>query len=1316
MKKIILRIISNLLVFSILSTIITVLPTSAAKSIYDDGNRPYHAYLDAMIDANSGNIAGNWGKAVFVYGLPWNYFHKEVQEHIRNNPVNQVEEKELYMMFNQGSKKGKKGYADLYRTTPAGTYIWEVKPLSYAIPPKLYTAAEQLMNYVNNSSEYKLGNTDGINILGESFPSSNGLYQISYVCENNGLIFYWFKEIEKDEENDESSSDVPMIIPIDTFNDNSGSGSGSGGQDSSDHPPITTNVPATTAAAAEVADTTAKEEFAYEAINAVSDAFSKFGKSITENPVESEIALIAISVPLLKAIEAKLIASGCTMTFVPDIISDKELIVACTAFLTFVSADLLSLPIKVSAAGNEYIELDRNSEDFANIQTVISDVLLLLPNFDSETASELYEQLMSENIDMSDEMLEEIKNQSDSYEESQDLFQSDPLIINFSGTDEIEFTSLAEGINFDLDNNGFDEKTAWIKNNDGFLAIDLNGNEKIDNGGELFGDRFIMLNGKKSFDGFEALSSLDTNKNGKIDDNDDLFGNVSVNQNETDEEYTTLFDQLVVWYGDESRKDFVSLKSLNVDYIDLACFPDPYIYNTDTEDVRSTRREKTSYVYFKDGTARKHISEFWFDVNTTSTVHDGEITVGNVKTIEQAIYDDKTGELIGLCRSFNYVGDIAQKHYYLKKILYFITDSSDIPIKSRGGNIDARDLHVIETFMGHEFIGVNNDKNPNALAAAALKEIYKNIENSYYNALNFKMSFGGYMTITFENEDENGNRFLDISLLNEVIEKKIENNDYNAQILMYDLGVYLKSYDKIHKTNEFIKYRDYYSAKSQEYAEIIELIGNNDTFIGAESNDTYTGSAKIDFVFGEDGNNTLYGSSANDQIYSGYGNDVMNGNTGDDSYYFGMYHGNDIVNDAEGNCKIVFIDGFSVDDYDTSVLFNGRFVLTNKYTGDTITLTDFITHPFNYDFFSYNGSQTVGGGDSREVVEGSDADDYLDASDGFNIFYAGEGNDTIAGGNNIDFMYGGNGDDTLLGRNGTNIIYGEGGTDTIYDGDHSSYLNGGDDDDEMYGGGGDDILDGGAGNDILQGDHGNDTFIYDIGYDIDTFKDAAGEPNTIIIHGYHKSDMNNFRDGSNLIIDFGKNTGDRMIIERFFDYAANSDITFIFDDGTSLSRFDIRAKSLPIYGDENNNHINGTDEADIIDGGTGDDTLCGFDGEDTYVFSRTYGHDIINEWGSDHSFVEFKDINSDEITIEKQDSNLNIYVNETEDELTILNFVYGASTFTFRFTDGAEGYVDKNTYEFIFTKQPDPVYEANIKDSDISEGEDVSDEEIDEVA
>lgn len=1275
-----------------------------------------------------------------------NKFHKMVQDDIYlHNPS--ITKHEQIIHYKEGSTAYKNsasgyGFADVFEEGfdyygNRAFYVWEIKPHSYELENRL-KGINQINNYVNDGYvknepdvpilcgdtgtthilrgeiKYELplryiGNyveeityTINYHSLEPALEEGNPLFDWNTYPNQAGIIIYDFyrvaKKYKKDEEENEASSGGQLIIPIDTDDDNSGSGSG--GQDSSDHPPITTNVPATTAAAAEVVDITATEVFSYEAINAVSDAFSKFGKSITENPVETEIALIAISVPLLKAIEAKLIASGCTMEFVPEYISNKRLIVACIAFLTFVSADLLSMPIKVSAAGNEYIELDRNSEDFANIQTVISDLLLLLPNFDSETASELYEQLMSENIDMSEEMLEDIKNQSSNYEESQNQYQRDPLIINFSGTDEIEFTSLSDGINFDLDNNDFDEKTAWIKNKDGFLAIDINGNGEIDNGGELFGDCFIMPNGITSSNGFEALRSLDTNKNGKIDDNDALFGNVTVNQNETEEEYT-LFDQLVVWYGDEGRKDYVSLKSLNIDYIDLNCFPDPYNSENDTDNERSARREETSYVYFKDGTDRKHISEFWFDVNTINTVHDGEATVGNVKTIEQAIDDDETGELLNLCLSFNYSDDIAKKHYYLKKILYFITDSSDIAINSRGGNIDARDLHVIEAFMGHQFKGVNDDINPNAPAAEMLKEIYKNIENSYYNALNLKMSFGGYMTITFDGEDENGNEFLDTSLLNEVIEYKIDNNDNNAEILIYDLGVYLKSYDKIHHTNEFNEYREYYSSKSQKYSEIIDLIGKNYTFIGTENDDKYSGSSSIDFIIDEYGNNTLYGSAANDRIYSGYGNDIMNGGIGSDSYYFGMYHGDDIVNDTEGNNRIIFTDGLSVDDYDTSVSSNGKFMLINKYTGDTITLNDFIAHPFNYEFLSYDEVQTIGGGDAREVVEGTDGDDYLDASDGFNIFYGGNGNDTFAGGMNIDFMYGGNGDDTLLGRNGTNIIYGEGGTDTIYDGDHSSYLNGGDDDDEIYGGGGDDILDGGAGNDILQGDHGNDTFIYDIGYDIDTFRDAAGEPNTIIIHGYHKSDMNNFRDGSNLIIDFGKNTGDRMVIERFFDYAANSDITFIFDDGTSLSRFDIRAKSMPIYGDENNNHINGTDEADIIDGGTGDDTLCGFDGEDTYVFSRTYGHDIINEWGSDHSFVEFKDIKSDEIIVTgNANTPIVITVSDTEASITLATSYWASATYTLIFADGAEGYIDKNTYKLVFTKQPDPVVEEIIEETD----------------
>ena len=1286
----------------------------------------------------------DFSKLFFTDGLPFNTIHLKVQKDIRAKNKGILKDSELYVKFSNnreslnegyGSWKdamkgigeenpilqigrflGKKGSVDLWSQNGDNVYLWEVKPKSYEFI-KRFVAIGQLYRYIFFPKE-KLGG--GLNKKPNEYnflPGDNSilrsttgelsfihinpkeekvLYDVKYDAYNDGIVIYKFRRtvILDEKEKEKESAEVPVTHP-----------------------------------AAAVVNTTATKVFSYEASNAIIDSYNIINESFlepatyekleqsdqTEQPEEvyyiKEDNLLRLQDKLNNLIIKTAIVGVTTATAIAVLKSDTSIgeVEAAKEELLLMIKELIqkraTKTISVMVGGVAtccFVLTPTQAKAIDNFKEYFQPYESFDPNDSEWDFGVMTPEMLEQFKQRSGEMTDDIQNQSNTYEESQKQYQRDPLIINFSGTEEIEFTSLAEGINFDLDNNGFDEKTAWIKNNDGFLAIDLNSNGKIDNGGELFGDCFIMPNDKKSSNGFEALRSLDTNKNGKIDDNDDLFGNITINQNETDEEYT-LFDQLVVWFGDNDRKDFVSLKSLNIDYIDLNCFPDSYNSTNGTDNDRSTRKEETSYVYFKDGAERKHISEFWFDVNTTSTVHDGEATVGNVKTIEQAIDDDETGELLDLCISFNYTDDIAQKHYYLKKILYFITDSSDISINSRGGNIDARDLHVIEAFMGHEFKGVNGS-NPNAPAAVMLKEIYKNIESSYYNALNLKMSFGGYMTITFENEDEEGNSFLDISLLNEVIEKKIENDDYNAEILIYDLGVYLKFYDKIHHTNEFSKYSDYYSSKSQEYADIIELIGNNNTFIGAESNDNYKGSAEVDFIFGEDGNNTLYGSSANDRIYSGYGNDIMNGNAGDDSYYFGMYHGNDVVNDTEGNSKIIFIDGLSVDDYDTAVLFNGSFVLANKYTGDTITLTNFISNPLNYDFLSYNGVQTVGGGDPREVIEGTDADDYLDASDGFNIFYAGEGKDTIAGGDNIDFMYGGNGDDTLLGRNGTNIIYGEGGNDIIRDGDDSSYLSGGTDNDEIYGGGGADILDGGAGNDILQGDHGNDTFIYGIGYDIDTLKDAAGEPNTIIIHGYRKSDMNNYRDGSNLIIDFGKDTGDRMIIERFFDYAENSDITFIFDDGTSLSRFDIRAKSMPIYGDENNNYINGTNEADIIDGGAGDDTLCGFDGEDTYVFGRNYGHDIINEWGSDHSFVEFKDINSDEISITgSMYTPITITVNDTEDTLTFATSFWASATYTLIFADGAEGYVDKNTYEFIFTKQPDPVDEENITDSDISE-------------
>lgn len=93
---------------------------------------------------------------------------------------------------------------------------------------------------------------------------------------------------------------------------------------------------------------------------------------------------------------------------------------------------------------------------------------------------------------------------------------SDPLVIDLDG-DGIELTSLAEGIRFDLNADGRNEKTAFVRGGDAFLALDRNKNGIIDNGSELFGDQ----NG--AVDGFAELQKFDSNADFVIDAKDSIF-------------------------------------------------------------------------------------------------------------------------------------------------------------------------------------------------------------------------------------------------------------------------------------------------------------------------------------------------------------------------------------------------------------------------------------------------------------------------------------------------------------------------------------------------------------------------------------------------------------------------------------------------------------------------------------------------------------------------------------------------------------------------------------------------------------------------
>ncbi|HVT60995.1 MAG TPA: hypothetical protein VHR45_21710 [Thermoanaerobaculia bacterium] len=88
---------------------------------------------------------------------------------------------------------------------------------------------------------------------------------------------------------------------------------------------------------------------------------------------------------------------------------------------------------------------------------------------------------------------------------------------------------------FDLYTDGVPVWTAWTARGSGtaFLALDLNGNGKIDDAGELFGDHTRLMDGTFATDGFEALAQYDEvinggNADGVIDAADAIFDKLRV--------------------------------------------------------------------------------------------------------------------------------------------------------------------------------------------------------------------------------------------------------------------------------------------------------------------------------------------------------------------------------------------------------------------------------------------------------------------------------------------------------------------------------------------------------------------------------------------------------------------------------------------------------------------------------------------------------------------------------------------------------------------------------------------------------------------
>lgn len=94
-----------------------------------------------------------------------------------------------------------------------------------------------------------------------------------------------------------------------------------------------------------------------------------------------------------------------------------------------------------------------------------------------------------------------------------------PLVLDLD-RDGLELVDANHGVYFDINGDGIADKTGWVAKDDGFLALDKNGNGIIDSQTELFGG--------STEDGFTVLGRYDSNQDGVINSQDTVWNDLTI--------------------------------------------------------------------------------------------------------------------------------------------------------------------------------------------------------------------------------------------------------------------------------------------------------------------------------------------------------------------------------------------------------------------------------------------------------------------------------------------------------------------------------------------------------------------------------------------------------------------------------------------------------------------------------------------------------------------------------------------------------------------------------------------------------------------
>ncbi|RMR74285.1 Calcium binding hemolysin protein [Pseudomonas savastanoi pv. fraxini] len=468
-----------------------------------------------------------------------------------------------------------------------------------------------------------------------------------------------------------------------------------------------------------------------------------------------------------------------------------------------------------------------------------------------------------------------------------------------------------------------------------------------------------------------------------------------------------------------------------------------------------------------------------------------------------------------------------------------------------------------------------------------------------------------------------------------------------------------------------------------------------DNLLGLSGNDLLYGLQGDDTLKGGDGRDTLSGGDGNDTLDGGAGNDSLDGGYGSDTYVFRKGSGQDTINNYSyndttvGKLDVIRLEGLNASDV-AMRRESDDLIIQIKDSGETLRVS---SHFYPYANYGYGIDQ----------VQFADGSVLTNAQIRSAMLSGSEGDDTVSGYDSADSLFGQSGNDVLSGRQGDDILDGGDGKDTLYGEDGDDTLLGGTSSDTLSGGYGNDLLDGGSGNDSLDGGFGSDTYVFRKGSGQDTISNYAyndttvGKLDVIRLEGLNVSDVVIRRESDDLVIQI-KDSGETLRVSSHFYASAiyGYGIDQIqFADGVVWNKDDLNANlstvvpvsSLTITGTEANETLtggaghdtlygNGGD--DILEGGAGNDRLDGGYGNDTYVFGKGSGQDTVLAYdpvSTRVDVVKLTGLNSSDVVITRESSDLLIRVKGATDTLRVSNHFINDSTYGYQinqiqFADG----------------------------------------------